>query len=261
MPFFQRPDPKFLLPDAPDGELLTFNSNSYGGGLENDTKLLYEELRKSGGLAIPHTSGSNGMGTDWRDNNRELEPLVEIYQGDRHNYETKNAPRGVRDGEESKAIGGFQEAGTVWNAWKKGYRLGVIASSDHFSTHISYAMVYTPKQERDAIFESIRKRRAYGATDNIVLEFWLGTHFMGDDFSAPRPEKLRVKVSGTAPVEAIHIIRDGVYLHKAQPRTRDASLEFLDTAAGPGEHWYYVRIEQSNGELAWSSPIWVTYPR
>jgi hypothetical protein len=28
---------------------------------------------------------------------------------------------------------------------------------------------------------------------------------------------------------------------------------------GAGEDWYYVRVEQKNGELAWSSPIWVRY--
>jgi len=28
-------------------------------------------------------------------------------------------------------------------------------------------------------------------------------------------------------------------------------------AAQPGQHWYYVRVEQEDGELAWSSPIWI----
>ncbi|MEZ5400539.1 MAG: hypothetical protein R2729_12775 [Bryobacteraceae bacterium] len=259
VPFFQSINSKFLLPDSPDGELLTFNSNSFGGVIENDTKLLYEELRKSGGIAIPHTSGSNSMGTDWRDNDRDLEPVLEIYQGDRHNYETKNAPRAVKDGEERRAIGGFAQAGMVWNAWKKGYRLGVIASSDHFSTHISYAMIYTPQQARQPIFDSIRKRHAYGATDNIVLEFWFGGAFMGDDVRASRREKIRVKARGTAPVAAVHLIRDGAYVYKTEPGASDVDIEYLDREAGPGEHWYYVRVEQANGELAWSSPIWVNY--
>ena len=33
------------------------------------------------------------MGTDWRDNHRIVEPIVEIYQGDRENYEAPDAPR------------------------------------------------------------------------------------------------------------------------------------------------------------------------
>ena len=197
VPFFQKMDPKFMLPDTPDGELLTFNSGTFGGSIRNDTKLLYEELRKTKGLAIPHTSATSSMGTDWRDNDPKIDAVVEIYQGARQNSEAKNAPRGIKDGEESKAIGGFQEPGLVWNAWKKGYRLGVIASSDHYSTHISYAMVYTPSQSRQAIFDSILKRRTYGATDNIVLEFWIGDHFMGEDFTAPENQKIRVKAIGT----------------------------------------------------------------
>jgi hypothetical protein len=259
VPFFQKMDPKFLLPDTPDGELLTFNSGTFGGSIRNDTKLLYEELRKSKGLAIPHTSGTNSMGTDWRDNDPKIDAVVEIYQGARQNYEHKNAPRGVRDGEEKKAIGGFQEPGMVWNAWKKGYKIGVIASSDHYSTHISYAMVYTPAQTRQAIFDSILKRRTYGATDNIVLEFWMGDHFMGEDFTASENQKIRVKAQGTGPIEAIHLIRDGKYIHKTSPGKAAADFEFRDNDPGKGQHWYYVRVEQKDGELAWSSPIWVRY--
>jgi hypothetical protein len=258
VPFFQRVDPRFMLPDTPDGELLTFNSNSFGSGVRNDTELLYEQLRKDGGLAIPHTSSTTDMGTDWRDkSDPKLEPLVEIYQGARFNSETKNAPRGIADGQEKKSS--FQEAGVVWNAWKKGYRLGTICSSDHYSTHISYAMVYTPATSRAAIFDSIGKRRTYGATDNIILEFWLGDHFMGDDFTASAPLKVRVKAHGTGAIDTVHLIRDGAYVYKVAPGKQDVSFEYGDSAAGKGEHWYYVRVEQSNGELAWSSPIWVRY--
>ena len=259
VPFFQRMDKEFEMPDTPDGELLTFNSMSFGGAVPNDTQLLYESLRKSGGIAIPHTSATDTMGTDWRDNDPKLDPVLEIYQGARQNYEAKNAPRGIRDGQEAKALGGFQEAGLVWNAWKKGYRIGVIASSDHYSTHISYAMVYTPNTSREAIFSAIRQRHTYGATDNIVLEFWLGRHFMGDDFSAPAPQRIRVKAEGTDVIEAIHLIRDAQYIYKWAPDSRTADFQFSDPGAGKGQHWYYVRVEQKNGELAWSSPIWVKY--
>ena len=259
VPFFQRIDPKFMMPDTPDGELLTFNSMSFGGAVGNDTRLLYDELRKTGGLAIPHTSGTDSMGTDWRDNDPKLDPVVEIYQGARQNYEAKNAPRGIKDGEEAKALGGYQEAGMVWNAWEKGYRIGVIASSDHYSTHISYAMVYTPTQSRQAIFDAIKKRHTYGATDNIVLEFWLGNHFMGDDFTSPRKQTVRVKVRGTDLVDTVHLIRDAKYIYKVAPGKQDVDFEYADNAVEPGRHWYYVRVEQRNGELAWSSPIWVRY--
>lgn len=260
VPFFQRIDPRFMLPDTPDGEILTFNSISFGSGIRNDTQLLYEEMRKSGGLAIPHTSATDSMGTDWKDkSDPKLEPLVEIYQGARFSSEAKNVPRGIRDGQEGRALGGFQEAGLVWNAWKKGYRLGVIASSDHYSTHISYAMVYTPAPTRLAIYNSMLKRHAYGATDNIILEFWLGDHMMGDDFSTAERPAIRVKVSGTGAVETVHLLRDAKYIYKVSPGKRDVEFEYRDNDVTKGQHWYYVRVEQANGELAWSSPIWVRY--
>jgi hypothetical protein len=36
-------------------------------------------------------------------------------------------------------------------------------------------------------------------------------------------------------------------------------LEFREQSlAAAGEHYYYVRVEQEDGNVAWSSPIWVT---
>ena len=32
---------------------------------------------------------------------------------------------------------------------------------------------------------------------------------------------------------------------------------FLDERGGKTSDWYYVRVKQSNGSMAWSSPIWI----
>ena len=256
VPFFQRINPDFMLPDSPDGELLTFNSNSFGGVVENDTELLHRSLRESEGLAIPHTPASTGMGTDWHAFDPGVDAVVEIYQGDRINSEHEGAPRW--QGKDGGQPGGWQAPGQVWNAWKKGYKIGVIASSDHMSTHISYAMVYSPSAERHDIWKAIQARHTYGATDNIVLEFRIGDCLMGDECQPAANEPFRVRVRGTDDVAAIHLIRDAEYIYKAEPGRQEVELEYLDQDAGPGEHWYYVRIEQADEELAWSSPIWVT---
>jgi hypothetical protein len=57
-----------------------------------DTKILFAYLKHFNGMCASHTSGT-GMGTDWRDNDPLVEPVVEIYQGHRHNYEHFGAPR------------------------------------------------------------------------------------------------------------------------------------------------------------------------
>ena len=46
--------------------------------------------------APAHTSATS-MGTDWRDNDPVVEPIVEIYQGDRMSYEMEGAPRAGYD--------------------------------------------------------------------------------------------------------------------------------------------------------------------
>ena len=57
-----------------------------------DTQMLYAYLKFFDGIVGVHTSGTS-MGTDWRDNDTAVEPVVEIYQGDRQNYEMPDAPR------------------------------------------------------------------------------------------------------------------------------------------------------------------------
>ena len=125
------------------------------------TKDLYAYLKANDGISIPHTSSSVRMGTDWRDNDPDVEPLVEIYQGDRYSAEYEGAPRGAISGNPSSAPGGFQSEGVVWNAWAKGYKLGVQAASDHVSTHISIACTISEDGSRAGLIEAMRKRHSY----------------------------------------------------------------------------------------------------
>ncbi len=226
--------------------------------VENDTKLLYESLHDSGGIAISHTSTSTRMGTDWRDNDPEVEPVVEIFQGDRVSSEHIGAPRAARSAEDQPP-GGYQEAGFLWNAYRKGYRLGTITSSDHFSTHISYAMVYTEQPDREAIFEGFRKRHTYGATDNIILDYRMGDHFMGEEFTASSVPPLKIRVIGTSNVASVEIIKNEEVVFTTTPNQKDVELTFMDQDATSGTSYYYVRVLQDDHQIAWSSPIWVNY--
>ncbi|PYV10361.1 MAG: hypothetical protein DMG07_21230, partial [Acidobacteria bacterium] len=127
---------------------------------------LYAYLRRAGGISIPHTTGRTS-GTDWRDNDPAVEPLVEIYQGMRDTYEHPGAPRPKRLSSEPPDPSGpvprasssersprFRPLGFVWNALAKGYRLGFIASSDHISGHISYACVLAERLSRASLFDA-----------------------------------------------------------------------------------------------------------
>jgi hypothetical protein len=85
---------------------------------------------------------------------------------------------------------------------------------------------------------------------------------MGDAFSSPRPPKIHVKVLGTDDILKVDIIRDQKFVYHAEPGTAEVDFEFVDNEPpSGGESYYYVRIEQRDRNLAWSSPIWVDYGR
>ncbi|HEV3120391.1 MAG TPA: hypothetical protein VGY53_00745, partial [Isosphaeraceae bacterium] len=225
------------------------------GVSDNDTKMFYDYLLEHGGICASHTSGT-GMGTDWRDNNPRVEPIVEIFQGHRNSYEHLGAPRVAR--RESEAIGGWRPLGMVWNALAMQYRLGYQASSDHISTHISYAIAIAENRTRSAILDAFRKRHCYGATDNILLDVRSGEHLMGEEFNATGPVHLKVLAHGTGLIARVDIIKDFIYVFSTEPHSDRVELEWTDDEhRPPGLSWYYIRVLQENGEIAWGSPIWV----
>ncbi len=229
-----------------------------GGTHADDTKMLYDHLKELGGICASHTSATTGMGTDWRDNDPAVEPVVEIFQGHRNSYEHLGAPRVGRT--PAEAIAGMQPYGMVWNALALQYRLGFQSSSDHISTHISYAVAIAEDHDRDAILDAFKRRHCYAATDNIVLDVRSGEHLMGDEFDADGPVRLRVLAHGTRPIARVDIIKDFVYVYSTQPNQARVEFQWTDAEpikASPDPSWYYVRVIQDDGEIAWGSPFWV----
>jgi len=225
------------------------------------TAALYTYLKKNHGISMPHSSGTN-QGTDWRDNDPDVEPLVEIYQGYRNSYEYEGAPRAATEINQAAQKSGWQPAGFWWNALAKGYKLGVQASSDHWSTHISYACLLSESFTRAGLLDAIRKRHAYGATDNIVMDFRAAAgpeeHLMGDSFTAAAPPRFTIRVLGTNAIKQVDLIKNRTFIYTMRPGTTRISLEFTDRDFGAGESWYYARVLQEDGQLAWSSPVWIT---
>jgi hypothetical protein len=221
-----------------------------------DTQLLYAYLKQFDGIVASHTSAT-GMGTDWRDNDPNAEPVVEIYQGDRQNYEMPEAPRSPRA---QDSIGGWRPKGFVNLALDKGYRLGFEASSDHVSTHISYANLYVKDLTRESVLEALKQRHVYASTDDILADVESGTHMMGDEFTTPDQPALRVKLRGTSKFAKVTIIRDGKVVYSSSPNTQEVEFSWRDNQPQKGKtSYYYVRGEQDNGELVWVSPMWIKY--
>lgn len=224
-------------------------------GSESWAERLYPSLIKHGDIAIAHTTAGGG-GTDWRDNDPRAEPVVEVFQALRGSYEEVNSP--------AKA-GSNRSAGYVWTAWKKGWRIGLLANSDHESTHQSYACVWAPELTNTAVLDAIKQRRSYAASDNIVLQFEAllddgALLKMGGEGIATRPPELILRATGTAPLDFVEIIRNGEIVYSARPGTADVSISFRDeTAPQQASAHYHARLVQTDLQIAWSTPIWVDY--
>src|SRR5947209_6090292 len=203
------------------------------------------------------------MGTDWRDNDRQVEPLVEIYQGDRMSYEREGAPRAGYDpktGKEPANVAGWFPKGFINLALgEKGYRLGFESSSDHWSTHISYCIVLAERHDREAILQAMKQRHVYGATDDIIMDFRSGDHLMGDEFKTNAVPKLQVAVIGTKPLAGIDVLKDSEVVATLKPQGAEHKETWTDPKPTAGTHYYYIRVRQTDGQLAWASPLWIDY--
>jgi hypothetical protein len=71
---------------------------------------------------------------------------------------------------------------------------------------------------------------------------------------------LDIHAVGTADIAQVHIVRNNRYVYSSKPNKREVQLRYTDLQAEPGKtYYYYVRIEQADGNLAWASPLWITY--
>jgi hypothetical protein len=82
---------------------------------------------------------------------------------------------------------------------------------------------------------------------------------MGDEFHAASPLPLRIYARGTRAIERVDVIKDGKVVYSAEPKRQEARFEYADQGAGAGRAFYYVRVQQKDGMLAWSLPVFVNY--
>ena len=229
----------------------------------DDAKMLYRYLREFDGICASHTSAT-GMGTDWRDNDPVVEPVVEIYQGDRMSYEMEGAPRAGYDPQSGNLpanVAGWFPKGFVNLALQKGIKLGFQASSDHWSTHISFFIILAEGRDRQSLLKAVKQRHCYAATDNILVDFRCGDAIMGDDVAVTKAPTFDLHVVGTAKIAKIDILRDSQVIDTLKPAGSDFKAQWSDANALAGTHYYYVRVVQADGEIAWGSPIWVEWKK
>jgi hypothetical protein len=150
------------------------------------------------------------------------------------------------------------EGGFVSDALQQGMRMGFIASSDHMSTHRSYACLYAQENTREGLMEAMLARRAYAATDRILCEFSIGDAIMGGETTIEDTFVVRIWFVGTDTIKEVTLLRDSVPYHTWTPSSTEVEII---TQLNPNEargHYYYARMIQHDSNMAWASPIWVS---
>ena len=258
-----------------------FNSTQPWGPLTRDPDKvaapqdLWTALDDAGteAITVPHHPSTSSHPCSWDFFSPKYDRLVEVYSSWGSSEYYGDYPRGVADRFRTQ---------TVRDGLNRGYRMGMIASSDghdghpgnaqsslnkhhHVFHHLGSgrAAVLAPELTQSAMFDALHDRRCYATTGSpIVLSFSLNGSIMGSEIPllpSGKPPRISVACRGTNGIDHIRIIKNGknvetVFCHGEF----DFDLEWEDpekTENTPS--YYYVRAVQIDKESAWSSPIWV----
>lgn len=257
---------------------------SYGEANANTIAKLLARLKGEKALVIPHHTAWSG--TDWDAHDEQLQRLIEVCSTHGRFEHSGNRPIGYRRdhihpgkfvidalarGYRFGFVGGSDSHGLKWHATELEGRAKHIAEGtyvgwkrDAFRSGMTTAIL-APELTREALFDALYARRCYATSGaKIFVDFRVNDELMGSDIECERPPHLTATIKGTAGIRSIEIIRSGHIFAglQSQPGESLTEMKFAldDKILIPGEtHYYYLRVLQEDGNMAWSSPIWVRF--
>jgi len=213
---------------------------------------LVKRVRELGGFASPHHIGWTGADEPGHDD--EGQPLWEICSC--HGcYEHVDHPLGQR---------GSLRDHMADAALKRGLRFGFTASSDSHGLlwHHGEARKRDPYRTgltavqatactREGVMEALVKRRCYATSGaKILLDVRADGAPMGSELGDRNQARFEVQAVGTAELSAIELVGESGVLARVEPGQREGRLD-----ATAGGAFVYARVTQTDGEMAWSSPV------
>lgn len=217
---------------------------------------LARRLRGTGAIAVPHHVGWTGA--DEAAHDPEIQPVWEICSC--HGcYLTEGHPLGqrgdLRDQMIERVLGRGRRFGFI--ACSDGHGLlrhhGVARKRDPFRTGLT--AVLARERTRASIFEALRARRCYATSGvPIFLDVDAEGQPMGSVIPASRA-RLTVRAAAASRIASLAVVGSEGVVHEVAGEGEDASLT-LEVGVG----WWYARVVCSDGEMAWSSPVFVETP-
>ncbi len=220
---------------------------------------LWRALTGRAALTFAHHSAGGPVATNWDfPPDPVLEPVTEIVSVHGAS-EAPDAPRPIYD----PVPGNY-----VRDALDRGYALGFIGSGDGHDGHPGLAhlaagsgglaAILAVEPTREAVLGALRARRVYATNGpRIVLRVSLAGRRMGSELPPAASAELRGVAIAPAPLARVEAVRSGTvawsHVCEARPSCSFAA-ELADLRAG---EYVYVRVFQTDGGAAWSSPFFV----
>lgn len=111
--------------------------------------------------------------------------------------------------------------------------------------------------DRRSLIKALRTGKTYATTGaRILLSFTICGAEIGEQVHTGTV-LADVSVHGCAPIKRVEIVKDGRVIFSKDFNSLDVVINWLDPKSIHQPHFYYVRITQINGQIAWSSPIYV----
>ncbi len=181
---------------------------------------LQDYVRGTGAMIIPHHLAykQGWRGANWDHLDPQVSPVLEIFsehglsehdRAGRPFIRHSNGPRWTRN--------------TLHRALQRGFRPGVIASSDDHLGHPGaygegLAGVFAEELSRDAILDAVWKRRTIAVTgDRIHLSTKLNGRLMGSELDYVKDREIDVTVQGEDEIERVDILKNNRVIHRYFP--------------------------------------------
>lgn len=258
--------------------------------LKNNTlKKIYKSFSPKEIISIPSFTMAKGMEYSFDQFDPDFERVVEIYNawGSSETTKKEGNTRPIK----SQGSGVEETAeGSVQKALQRNCRFGFVAGglddrgayadlydSDQDQYSPGLTAIIAPTHSRDALIEALYQRSCYATTgERIIVGLYLAGIPMGRETSTAEKQGLVINrhlsgyVAGTTRLQKVEIIRNGKVLKTFEPEGYSFEFEYddmtpLDKACidakdkKPPFVYYYLRVVQDDGHIAWSSPIWVDY--
>src|SRR5690606_6070245 len=154
---------------------------------------------------------------------------------------------------------------------RRGKRFGFIACSDGHGLLFHHGVarkrdpfrcgltaVQAEDVTREAILRAIRERRCYATSGvPILLDLRAGDHPMGSELVVDGLTEVRAEARCASPIARLTL--EGPEGPIATISGEGELHVSLEASVEPG--WVYAKVEQEDGEMAWSSPIFLDLRR